>query len=62
MPRTPGSGRAKSKAQRRLMAACSHGAPLDSCPKGMSKKAMREYASTAEAGLLDHMPRKKGKR
>ena len=53
---------AKSKAQRRLMAACSHGAPLDSCPKGMSKKAMREYASTAEAGLLDHMPRKKGKR
>ena len=34
----------------------------EGCPKDMSKKTMREFASTKHEGLLDHMParRKKG--
>ena len=52
---------AKSKAQQRLMGACSHGAPYDTCPKGMSKKSMLEFASTEHEGLLDHMPRRRKK-
>lgn len=40
-----------SKAQQRLMGACSHGVPLANCPKHMSKEAMREYARTPRKGL-----------
>lgn len=42
---------AVSKAQQRLMGACSHGAQYASCPKDMSKKAMRDFASTKLGGL-----------
>lgn len=49
---------AKSKAQRRLMGACEHGAKLEKCPKGMSKTQMSHFASTPEKGL----PRKVGKK
>lgn len=50
---------AVSKAQRRLMGACSHGAGYDACPEGMSKAEMRKFASTPEKGLP---MRKKGKK
>jgi hypothetical protein len=42
---------AESKSQRRLMGACSHGAKYASCPKGMTKAQMRDFASTPEKGL-----------
>lgn len=49
---------AKSIAQRRLMGACEHGAGYASCPKGMSKGQMHDFATTPEKGLP--MRKKKG--
>ncbi len=42
---------AVSKAQRRLMGACSHGAGYASCPKGMTKEQMHDFAVTKESSL-----------
>lgn len=50
----------KSIAQRRLMGACEHGADLASCPKGMTKGQMHDFASTKEKGLPMHKGKKKG--
>ena len=46
---------AKSKAQRRLMGACEHGANWASCPKGMSKQQMHDFAVTKESKLPKHV-------
>jgi hypothetical protein len=50
---------AKSVAQRRLMGACEHGAKLDKCPKGMTKEQMRDFATTKEKGLPQHVKKSK---
>jgi len=42
---------AVSIAQRKLMGACEHGAGYASCPKGMTKEQMHDYASTPDKGL-----------
>lgn len=42
---------AESKSQRRLMGACEHGAGYASCPKGMTKAQMHDFATTKEKGL-----------
>ncbi len=53
---------AESKAQRRLMGACEHGANFPACKKmrqSMSKSQMHDFASTKEAGLPEHKPDEK---
>lgn len=47
---------AVSKAQRRFMAACEHGAGYASCPTGMTKQQMHDFAATKESSL----PERKG--
>ncbi len=42
---------AKSVAQRKLFGACEHGSDYASCPKGMTKKQMHDFASTKDKGL-----------
>lgn len=39
------------------MGACEHGAGWSSCPKGMTKDQMHDFAVTKESGL----PKRKGK-
>lgn len=54
-----------SKAQRRLMGACERGANWASCPKGMSKSQMHDFAVTKESNLPYRVKAKrkmKGKR
>ena len=51
---------AVSKAQRRLMGACEHGADYASCPQGMTHQQMHDFAATPEKGLPKRVkPRKK---
>lgn len=51
---------AVSKAQRRLMAACEHGAGYASCPTGMTKAQMRDFATTKEKGLPRRVKKMQG--
>lgn len=50
---------AKSIAQRKLMAACEHGAGYESCPKGMSKDQMHDFAATSEKDLPRYAKQRK---
>ncbi len=55
---------AESVAQRRLMAACEHGADYPSCKKmrkSMSTEQMHDFAVTKESGLPKHVGGKRGK-
>lgn len=52
---------AVSKAQRRLFAACEHGADYASCPQ-MSHQKMREWATTSEQGLPERKAQRSGQR
>lgn len=52
---------AESKAQRRLMGACEHGAKYPGCPKDMTKDQMHDFATTKEKNLPEHAPEKKRK-
>ncbi len=54
---------AESKAQRKLIGACEHGADFPACKKmrqSMSKEQMHDFASTKEARLPEHKPKKRG--
>lgn len=51
---------AVSKAQRRLMGACEHGAGYKACPQGMTKAQMADFAHTPEKGLPERKHGKKG--
>lgn len=54
---------AVSKRQRRFMAMCEHDASMsESCPKGMSKSQMRDFAKTKEKGLPYSAGKKKRRR
>jgi len=48
-----------SKAQRRFMGACEHGAGYESCPKGMTKQQMHDFAATKEKGLPERVTPKR---
>ena len=52
-----GHNPAVSKAQRRFMGACEHGAGYASCPKGMSRKQFRDFSRTKESGLPERSRR-----
>jgi hypothetical protein len=41
------------------MAACEHGADYESCPKGMTKAQMRDFAKTSTKGLPEHVDQHK---
>lgn len=49
---------ATSVAQRRLMAACEHGAGYASCPKSMTKSQEHDFAKTPEKGLPERKDKK----
>lgn len=52
---------ARSKAQRRLMGACEHGADFASCPKHMTHQQMHDFAATPEKGLPVRISKKADK-
>jgi hypothetical protein len=53
---------AVSKAQRRLMGACEHGADFASCPKHMTKSQMHDFAATKEKNLPRYVSQRKAKK
>ena len=51
---------ARSKSQQRLFGACEHGAGYASCPKGMTKAQMHDFAATKTKGLPNRVKKMQG--